>query len=364
MPENTKKDWEEYCTRELAAVRPALSEFGFDLEEDQPHVGGERYLHSPHKLVLLGRREDDRKRVVIKVSADPRGIRELQREEKCRETVQKIDFAYRKLLLPEHILFAKRGRYLISVSTYTEEEKPYPAHSLKEQFSLVLQILKAQESTHATAYSHMKVVRKAFETVGAREYIRSFENFKKNVLAGNPKNSSLSLLFGRAQEFLARNEITIERYSGFLVHADFVPHNFRVVGNNVYLLDHTSFRFGNKYESFARIINYLILYNFPLHTAFLDYVRDNRNKEEYLSLRLMRVYKLGFLIDFYTKTLANTSGDLRVLSQKRIDFWARVLEAVLEDVPISEEMAAEYKSSRDALRSEEEKRRQKELRQL
>jgi hypothetical protein len=364
MPENAKKSWDEYCERELKAVRPVLSRFGFTLEEEQPHLGGERYLHRPHKLVLLGRRENDQKRVVIKISADPRGMRELEHEQKCYSTVKKIDFAYRKLLLPENILFTKCGKYLVSVSFYTEEKKPYFSHSIKEQFFLALQAIKAQESAHATAYSHTKVIRKVFKTAGAREYLRAFENFKKNILAVDPDNLSLAALFKKAGEFLVQNKITIERYSGFLVHDDFVPHNFRVVGDDVYLLDYSAFRFGNKYESLARFINYLILYNFPLHEAFISYVKDNKNTEEYLSLRLMRVYKLGELVEFYARTLANTDGDLHTLNQKRIELWTRVLDATLDDTMISPETVAEYKNIRDTLRSEEEKRRQRELRQL
>lgn len=364
MPENVKKDWGEYCTREIAVIRPILSKLGFVLEEEQPHLGGERYLHRPHKIVLLGRRENDRKRVVIKISVDPRGVSELEHEQKCYSTVKKIDFAYRKILLPENILFTKRGKYLVSVSFYIEEKKPYLSHSTKEQFFLALQILKALESTHATAYSHIKVVRKVFKIAGVQEYIQSFQNFKKNILAANPENVSLAALFEKAEEFLVQNKITIERYSGFLVHDDFVPHNFRVVGDDVYLLDYSAFRFGNKYESLARFVNYLVLYNFPLHEAFLAYVKDNKNTEEYLSLRLMRVYKLGELVAFYARTLANTDGDLRILNQKRIEFWTHVLEATLANDIISPETAAEYKKARDALRSEDEKQRQKELGQL
>lgn len=364
MPENTKQLWEEHCKRELVALRKILAQLGFTLEENQPHIGGERYLHSPHKLVLLGFRTSDQKRVVIKASNDPLGILEIGHEEKCRTMIRTINFSYQKLLLPENILFTRHGKYLISISEYITEEKPYLAHSVKEQFFLVLQILKAQENTHATAYGHMRIIRKAFEAADAQEYLRLFENFQKNILIGNPDNILLPALLKRAEDFLEQNKITIERYSGFLVHTDFVPHNFRVVGDTVYLLDSTSFRFGNKYESFARLINYMVLYNFPLHTALVEYVRANRNPEEFLSLRLMRAYKLGELIAFYAKTLANTDGNLHVLNQKRIDFWTRVLETVLDDEVISEEVVAEYKNIRDTLRSGEEKQRQRELRQL
>ncbi len=75
----------------------------------------------------------------------------------------------------------------------------------------------------------------------------------------------------------------------------------------------------------------------------------------------MRVYKVGYLIEYYTRSLEKTEGDLHDLTQKRITFWHRVLESLLEDKPLSQELLVEYKEKRDHLRSEEEKKRQKEF---
>ncbi len=364
LPNENKLKWEAYRERELREFLPMLAKLGLILDENQPHIGGERYLMSGPKLVLLGLRASDKKRVVIKVSSRPEGRREIERERACRAVLKNIDFAYRTFFLPEELLFVRNGNCAISITAYIEEGLAFLRHSLEEQFFLALRAFETQEGAHATAYSHAKIVKRAFGVAGAREYLGSFGAFRKNALAADPENAELAFMLTRAGELLTLHETVIEQYSGFLTHADFIPHNFRIVGRDIYLLDHTSIRFGNKYESWARFLNYMIIYNRPLRLALADYVRANRGEEEYLSLRLMCAYKIGFLLQFYTSALARTEGDLNKLSRERILFWIRVLEAIIGDKPISEEAAREYERSRDSLRSVEEKRRQKELGQL
>ncbi len=364
LPNEDKLKWEAYRERELREFSPILAKLGFMLDEDQPHVGGERYLMSGEKLVLLGRRASDEKRVVIKVSSQPEGMREIEREQACRAILKRVDFAYRTFLLPGELLFVRSGNCAISITAYIEERLAFLNHSLEEQFFLALRAFETQEGVHATAYAHAKIIKKTFGIVGAREYLGSFGVFRKNALAADPGNAELAFALKRAWELLAAHEATIERYSGFLTHADFTPHNFRVVDRDIYLLDHTSLRFGNKYESWARFLNYMIIYNRPLRSALADYVRKNREEEEYLNLRLMCAYKIGFLLQFYAGALVRTGGDLNTLSRERVLFWARVLGSILDDVPVSEEMVREYEHSRDSLRSAEEKYRQKELGQL
>ena len=178
------------------------------------------------------------------------------------------------------------------------------------------------------------------------------------ILEGGEK---LKDVLGRAHEFIINNLETIDIYSNFLTHWDFVPHNFRVRNHEIYLLDHAALRFGNKYESWARFINFMTLYNEKLEQALLDYVKDNRGKSEYLALRLMRVFRLVEIIWYYASTLANAVGDLHTLNQQRIIFWTKVLESVLADQPVSRNIVEEYKRIRDSLRSPEEKERQKKL---
>ncbi len=137
-----------------------------------------------------------------------------------------------------------------------------------------------------------------------------------------------------------------------------MPHNIRIVGDDIYLLDHSSLRFGNKYEGWARFLNFMALYNPPLEQALLQYVRENRSSEESESLQCMRVYRLGEIIWYYVSTLAKSSGDLRVLNEKRVAFWTNVLEAILENKPVPEDVLTEYKRTRDSLRTPEERQRQ------
>jgi hypothetical protein len=157
----------------------------------------------------------------------------------------------------------------------------------------------------------------------------------------------------------------IDKYGNYLSHTDFVPHNFRVRDRKIYMLDcspeYRTVHFGNKYEGWARFINYMVIHNPELGNILADYVRKNRGEEEHMSLRLMRVYKLGFLIAFYTESLKSTTGDLLELTRERIGFWHEVLKFILGDKPVSSDFVKEYKDKRDKLRSEEEKKRQREF---
>jgi hypothetical protein len=178
-----------------------------------------------------------------------------------------------------------------------------------------------------------------------------------------PDDPRLAAILARTEEFFFAHRDVIDRYGDFLTHTDFVPHNLRIVGHDIYLLDHASIRFGNKYESWARFLNYMVIHNPQLERWLVQYVKNNR-AGEYLSLQAMRVYKDVFLIDFYARSLARTSGDLHALSVERLGFWVDVLACILDDREIPDETIAAYKTNRDRLRSAEEKLRQKELQQL
>jgi hypothetical protein len=361
IPKENIKEWNEYRERELLRITPMLSRFGFSLDKNQIHTIGERFLMSGKKLVLTGKRISDEKKVIIKASSSSNGKKELSHEHLCRETIKKIDFAYKPILLPEEILFARKGEFTVIVSEFIGEPKAFLEHADEEQFFLSLGVFKMFESVHATAYSHIRIIRTAWNNWGAREYLRAFSVFSKNIIFTDQKLRKEIL---RAGKFLTDNEKNIERYSGFLTHEDFVPHNFRVVGGDIYLLDHTAILFGNKYESFARFLNYLCLYNLKLERWMVEYIKKNRGEGEYLSLRLMRIYKIGELLQFYTGSLAKTEGDLHLLAEERISFWKNALDCILNDTLVTEEMVFEYKKKRDLLRSDEEKRRQRELHQL
>ena len=361
---NEKQKWEEYCNSEIAGVLFILKNLGFSIDKKQVHIEGERYLMSGEKLVLVGRRLSDDKRVIIKVSSKKNGIKEIKEEHNRRTILNNLNFSYSKFFLPEEILFKKVKGYFISISFYIDEKTPFLSLNLKDQFFASLRAFKIQEGVHATAHSHIKSIKKKFGIADDDYYIDAFGEFLKTCSKCCPENEIFLKTLKRAEEFLILNKETINRYSGFLTHADFVPHNFRVVGNDIYLLDSASLFFGNKYESWARFLNYMVIYNRELELIIIKYVQENRDKEEYLSLRLMRVFKLGFLLEFYAKSLKKTSGNLYALNKERISFWSSVLGGILNDQFISKEAVLEYKSLRDSFRSDSEKNRQKELRQL
>lgn len=367
QPNASQQKWKTYLERELAIVTPILDRLGFELETEQPHTGGERYLMqavtttSGKKLILLGRHKKDLQRVVIKATDDPAGMRELEHERECRQILTRINFAHQTFLSPEELFFGRQNGHLFSIQRFVDQESPFLSRPLKEQFALALEAFKTQESAHATTYGHIRLVSSVFRTMVSQDYLATFSYFKENILHSLPNVQELHELLDEASRRLETNRETIEQYCGFLTHTDFVPHNIRINHGNIYLLDHSSLRFGNKYEGWARFVNFMMLHNPQLADAMTEYVRLNRTPEESLSLKLMRTYRLGEIIWYYTNTLSKSSGNLRALNEERVRFWTRALRAVLRNEEIPAEFTDAYRAKRDALRSEDEKLRQKDL---
>jgi hypothetical protein len=101
----------------------------------------------------------------------------------------------------------------------------------------------------------------------------------------------------------------------------------------------------------------MMLHSPELERLLSTYVRETRGEDEYLSLRLMRAYKITFLLDYYARSLEKTAGDLHDLTGARLTYWREALAAVLEDRPLSSQVTDRYIAIRNALRSEEEKAR-------
>lgn len=356
-----KQKWVEYRNKELAGVLPILDKLGFVLDKEQVHISGERYLMSGYKLVLTGKQKKGGEKVIIKTSSHPDGIKEIIHGHKTRNVLHNLNFSYRTFFSPEEILFTKYRKYVISVTSYVKQEKHFIDHSIKDQFFLALRAFETQEGAHATTYSHTKEIQRVFKTITARNYLESFQEFTKNALSNDPKNKELAITLDEAFNFLNTNKDTLKQYSNFLTHSDFAPHNLRVVDRDIYLLDHTSMHFGNKYEGWARFMNFMVHHNPELEQYLTEYVHKNKGREEYLSLRLMRVYKLGFLLKFYTQALQKTSGNLHKLTRLRISFWTQVLKSILKDEFISKNILNSYLKERDTLRSDAEKKRQQEI---
>ena len=372
METDAKQEWQTYVTYERERIQPFLARVGFLLDGEQPQTIGERYLTRPmgggRKVIFFGRRNADGMRVVIKTSSEPLGVDELKQEQDTRKMLRQIRFAYRIFSLPEDILFdPSRG---VLVTEYIVQEKPFLDRPLKEQFDIALGAFKAQESAHATTYGHRSVTKTFGEMDAGQYYVKAGEYRKIDAYAqdlvgllidNEELYSKLDAALDRTIELIGNNENVLDQYGGFLTHWDFTPQNFRIRDGKLYLLDHTSIRFGNKYESWARFINFMALYNPPLAAALVEYVRRNRTSEEFLSLKLMRAYRLVELIRYYATWLSKTSGDTRELARARIAFWTEVLCAVLDDKEVRDGIIEAYKAKRDALRTADEKERQKGL---
>lgn len=356
-----KKDWELYRDRELKKTLPILDELGFVLDKEQVHIDGERFLSSGQKLVLVGKEKQTDRKVIIKISSDEKLINEIKNERNHRQALKEIVFSYHKFYSPEEILFTQKNNYYISVVEYIKQSKTFLERDQKEQFFLSLKAFETQEGVHATTYQHVASVNKVFENLEAKDYLERFLVCKENIFNASQDNKNLKLILEKAELELKNGQDNINLYANFLTHWDFVPHNIRIKRGNIYLLDHSAIRFGNKHESWARFINFMVLYNRTLEKNLLSYLKNNRSPEEVESLRLMRIFRLTELLSFYANTLNKAQGDLLALNQKRFNLWSHVLESVINKTEISDALIEEYKKNRDQLRSPEEKQRQEKL---
>jgi hypothetical protein len=362
----SKKVWDQYCEDELMRIRPILQKHGFTLSEVQPHLAGERYLMhavtttSGKKLILLGV-DAQGENVVIKATRDTAGIRELIHERICKDVLKKIDFAGEVFHTPEERAFIQSDGYTITIQRSIPQESSFLDRPIEAQFALALTAFKGQESAHATTFNHRARIGEVFGMRDAHTYLDTFATFESNIRTARPKEHVILALLQKARALLTEHTTVIEQYSGFLTHTDFVPHNIRIQGNTIYLLDHSSLTFGNKYEGWARFINFMTLYNPPLQRALEDYVRNNRTPEESVALRMMRIYRLGEIIWYYVRSLDTSTGNLLTLNTARVHFWSDILIAVLDEKEASPDIIERYKKLRDELRSEDEKQRQQGL---
>lgn len=366
---NAQEAWEAYRASELARALPVLGGLEFALDEAQVHIGGERYLMAGtrdvggggKKLVLIGTHTPSGARVIIKVSSDLAGKREIEREYIARTLINDLGFAHYTFHTPKHVVHQSYDDLLVSISEFIEQDRSFLTRNLEERFFLALSAFEAQEGVHATTYTHAKEIKDAFGFASADDYLREFETYHDEAIHNDPDNKDMVNALDRALTFLNENRLTIERYNGFLTHADFVPNNFRVRGQELFLLDYASLHFGNKYEGWARFLNFMIHHDPELEQRLVKHIRTHRSEEEYLSLRLMRVYKLGFLIKFWTAGLKEASGSLKELIRERIILWTRALDSVLNDTPVPSDVITHYLERQKDLRSEEEKARQREM---
>ncbi len=348
----------------LEYITGLLLKIGFSLDKEQLHIGGERFLMAKEKLVLVGRQVSSNLKVVIKISNIEKGKIDITDEKRARDLLKSTTFAKGSLIFPDEIYFGEHDGYIVWIIEYINQEKVFVAYEIEDQFFMALNAFEAQEAFHATTYEHIKKIQKIFPVLNAREYFREFA-LSKQIFHENNPDSKIESTFDIADAFLKENKVVIDKYSNHLTHTDFVPHNFRIKNNKLYMLDcapeYRTMHFGNKYEGWARFLNYMVIHNPTLDQLLSQYIMQNRSEEDYLCLRLMRVYKIGFLLRYYAESLPKTSGDLYSLTKSRITFWHQILELTLNNAPIPDSLIEEYKNGRDALRSPEEKERQKEF---
>lgn len=349
---------------ELPTISALLAPLGFSLGKNQPYVSGERFLMSGGKLVLAGIRDADGTKVIIKASRTEGGKREIESEKKARDLMQTLPFSDRNILIPDELYFGRADGYVILIMCFIPQDVVFEARPLEEQFFIALNAFEAQEAFHATTFEHVRSIKNIFPILSSADYLKDTERLARSVNA-HYDSEELRRLLSESIEFLGGHAETIDRHCSFLTHTDFVPHNFRLHGRQIYMLDcvpnYATVHFGNKYEGWARFLNYMTLHSPALERTLAGYLRANRGEDEYLALRLMRVYKIAFLLDYYARSLGKTTGDLHALTKARLAFWTEMLRAVLEDRSLPDEIRERYIATRDKLRSEEEKARQREF---
>ncbi len=356
-----KENWEKWRDEELIRARFFLSRFLYTLDDEQLHIGGERFLMSGRKLVLTGKNDKDGTRVVIKFSTEKSGMAEIRHEQETRRALEDVSFSYHSTTFPDQLFWEDSSDHVILITAFIEQPIVFIKLPLQEQFFFALQLLESQEGTHVTTREHEETLKLLGKTMRAEDYLKSADEYCQQIIQHLPEQAKLHQILEYAKIFLCEHRTTTGRYCGFLTHTDFVPHNFRVAGKQITLLDHTALIIGNKYESWARLINFMMLHNPDLERLLVDYVKENRGSDEYLDLMLMRVYKLCFLIDYYTRSYQKTDGDLHELSKERITFWSSALDSILHSQAVPREVIDHYKDVCQRLRSSEERKRQKEI---
>lgn len=361
---NSRQQWEAFTRDEIAAILPTLKTKGVELLDTQPHISGERYLMSGRKIVLVAKRINSDEKLIIKTSADKQSLEEIADERISRQTLESLSFAYHPLLAPRELWVEKVGPRLTVATEYIEQPVSYLSLPLKTQFDLILKAFTMLSGVHATTAVHTKSIRDVFGVWNAADYLKAAEGFVVSISKASEEDNTHLNTYHEATLALSNAATDVERYCDFLTHDDFALHNFRFNGEQIYLIDHASLRFGNLHESWARFMNYMLLYNHDLEQALVKYLVQNTAPEEVASLRLMRIFKALELIRYHTEAVGHADGNLRRLSLRRVTFWTEVLAALLFSMPLPEAKIAAYKKDRDRLRSEEELARQKALQQL
>lgn len=353
------KDIENSIQKNVRAVGQILNTLGFSLESYQPHITGERKIKSLTKLVLIGRSPKGLK-VVIKTSQIASAKKEISLERKIGQELEKLSQTVPQILLPKEIYFGQKSGFTFFITEYIDQPKIFVAHNLKEQFTMIKKAVESQEMISQQGFHQITGNSSICPIFTEKEY-RNELHRQIAFINKNYQSPKLSQTLATAKKTFQEKILLVAKYCGYLIHEDFCPHNFRINNGRLHFLDYTAANFGNKYVTWARLLNYMALHNPRLEKMILHDLKKNRSAEDLECLRILRIYKTIFLIMYYVKISQKTSGNLLKLAKVRINFWHDFLQKLLINKTLDQRVLENYIRQRDKLRSKEEKERQKEF---
>lgn len=339
-------------------IENLANSLGIELDLTQLHIGGERAILSPHKLVLTGKQKDTKEKIILKCAKHPAGVSEIKAEHDIQEALKGLPFAEQELIMPIETFYGKKGAYTAVVTKFIAQDKVFTDYSVSDQFFMTLHAFEAQETFHATTREHHQSIRDKFTHHSPDFYQDSYQKMWDEI---SLVSSGCDNVLERGFDYLHDNRSTLKAMDGYLIHFDLVPHNFRIYNRQLYLLDFVSFRLGNKYEGWARFINFMEIHSPELVPLLVDYVKQDRGEFEYTSLRLMRIYKAVFLLHYYANAFTKTKGNLKELTKERLTLWCHIIDSVIADQTVNKDILDNYYEARNRLRTPEEKERQKEF---
>lgn len=338
------------------------AQHGYTLHETQPHIMGERSVMSPKKYVLLGTDGSSGIPVVIKASSQAEERKAMRQEREQRTRLNRLPFAYSVFAVPRDIGWHESRGWSMAVTEFIEQSSSFLERPYEEQLHLLLTGLELQEQVRAATKEHVALIHGTFRFFTSVDYLRrSSQSIERILESESAKHDEWANVLQDAQSLIRHQQPLIEYYGGFLTHRDFVPHNFRVRNGFIYLLDHADLVFGNKYEGWARLCNFLLLYDRSLERSLLAFIQTQRGNEEYDVLHVMRTIRYLELIEYYVNRQKTPNSSSAQLDAARVLFWRDALTHHLERIDLPEERIDAYRHLRDTLRTDEEQKRQKGL---
>jgi hypothetical protein len=183
-----KKEWEDWKDAALKEVMVILHRLDIMIDDDQPHLSGERYLMSGKKLVLQGLHKTTNKKIVIKYASDKEYVKEIKNERQKKESVANINFGYKSLSFPIEFLFESNKNYTILVTEFITQDILFIKLPLQTQFFLSLKVLEAFEGIHTVVSKHNAALKKLG---GNKNYVKIFNEMVGEIRSILPDNKEL-----------------------------------------------------------------------------------------------------------------------------------------------------------------------------